>query len=160
MLVSRIPRTVNESFEQGTALAAKLREAEGTDERRSYWVSDYQSGVFAWEHYDHEGYRDYLLQQMGGRPFKSHYGPPVDRIREKIDSSPLDHFEQLYRDLHCIRVQCRTASPAHPEPAGRSAARSYEPPHHRACRTGIFPGQSYHPEAAPFRYIQGTGSGI
>jgi hypothetical protein len=31
--------------------------------------------------------------------------------------------------------------PDTPEPAERSATRSYEPPHHRACRTGICPSR-------------------
>jgi hypothetical protein len=98
MLSSRVPPSVNDSFENHRSLPAMLREAskEGAEELRTSF-SDYQFGVFAWEHYDHFGYREYVLQKMGGRPAQDFAGRPVGQeVHEEVDTSPVAPFEQLF----------------------------------------------------------------
>ena len=102
MLASRVPPSVNDSFENPqSSLPKRLREARGesAEEIRNSdrQLSDYQFGVFAWENYDHFGYREYVLQKMGGRPARDAAGRPVEtRVHVDVDNSPIAPFEQLF----------------------------------------------------------------
>lgn len=94
MLESRIPPTVNKSFRKNKALAATLAGKKSRSDRHQF--SDYQVGVFAWEQYDHHGWREYVLEKLGGRKAKSHGGRDTGaKIRDALDSSPITPYEQL-----------------------------------------------------------------
>jgi hypothetical protein len=96
VLESRIPTTVNNSFREHKALSGKLS---GSPPRPDHYIfSDYQVGVFAWERYDHRGWREYLLEKLGGRKANSFFARRMvdSQARNSIDSSPLSPYEQLY----------------------------------------------------------------
>jgi hypothetical protein len=98
MLRSRIPPSVNDAIRTHQSLSERLGPTE------YYTESDYQIGVYAWEHYDHYGFREYVLEKLGGRQAQGPaWGgdPEVRRthlreVRDTIDSSPLTAYEQLY----------------------------------------------------------------
>src|SRR5262249_16560848 len=61
-----------------------------------HW-SDYQIGVFAWEQYDHFGFREYIIEKLGGRKAVGLWGGDIrPEVAETIDSSPLDTYQQMY----------------------------------------------------------------
>jgi len=95
MLESRIPPTVNTSFREHKALSSRL--AGSVPPSRHHTFSDYQVGVFAWEHYDHSGWREYVLERLGGRKAEGFARRNVGAEgRNALDSSPLSLYEQLY----------------------------------------------------------------
>ena len=95
MLESRIPSTVNNSFREHKALSCKLAGSQPQSDHHT--LSDYQVGVFAWEHYDHYGWREYVIEKLGGRKATDFSGRWIDsKDRESLDSSPLSPYEQLY----------------------------------------------------------------
>lgn len=95
MLESRLPPSVNASFLNHDAISKKLKKSKR--DLGHHIVSDYQNGVFAWEQYDHHGYREYLLEKLGGRPASNVVKSYSDsRKRAVLDASPLSAYEQLY----------------------------------------------------------------
>jgi hypothetical protein len=95
MLESRIPPTVNKSFREHNALSANL--LGNTSPSKQHAFSDYQIGVFAWEQYDHFGWREYVLEKLGGRKAKGLGGRAVGAdVRKSLDSSSLSPYEQLF----------------------------------------------------------------
>lgn len=93
MLDSRVPPSVSASFERHDALPGRV---EGGKPLTS--DSDYQIGVYAWEQYDHFGYREYVLEQLEGhRP--SHRPreviTPWRRVPPRLDSPSMSAYQQL-----------------------------------------------------------------
>jgi hypothetical protein len=94
MLETRLPPSVNTAFVKHEALSERVGSPR---EKADHHVSsDYQIGVFAWEHYDHFGLREYVIEKLGGRKARSIMGEVTSDVRKTLDSSPLTGEEQLF----------------------------------------------------------------
>jgi hypothetical protein len=106
MLESRIPPTLNRSFQRREkGMATRISTKEFWPGGYSYLAggllpagadSDYQVGVHAWENYNEFGFREYVLEKLGGRKAPEVISKELtERVRKAVDASPLNAYEQL-----------------------------------------------------------------
>jgi hypothetical protein len=93
MLETRLPPSVNQSFVKHDTLSERIG---SSTKAGRHAFSDYQIGVFAWERYDHRGFREYMVEKLGGRKAQGAFGRVEPKVREALDSSPLTADEQLF----------------------------------------------------------------
>jgi hypothetical protein len=98
MLASRVPPGINKIFEDKLGVSRFVDESftEGSCPDDQHEFSQWQQGVFAWEHYDHFGLREYTMERLGGRKSKPRFERLNPQVRNAVGNGPLSPDQLLF----------------------------------------------------------------